>query len=396
MKEKNNFMKNLLINIFFLFTFLNSLTAQDKFSFDGYISDMQSVYKVPDLDWLWENNLHNRLNFNIYPFNWLSGSLQMRNRLIMGNTVVKFPGYAENIDADNGWVDLSFTTDGTFNDNSGYVLNTNIDRLWLQFTAGPFEAKIGRQRINWGQTFVWNPNDIFNSYSYFEVDYPERPGSDAIRLQYYPGMASTIELAAKIDSSEKLTAAAYFRTNALKYDLQVLGGVYSGKDLVLGTGWSGNIWNIAFRGELSYFKDLEHFSDTTGYVMVSTGFDYTFSNSLWIQLEALYSGFAKEMNINNFLEFYSGNLDVKSLGFTEWSLFASLSYPFTPLLNGGIASIYYPEWKGFYLGPNIDISVFNNINLSLIIQYFSAEFEVNGIKSRENNALGFLRMKWSF
>lgn len=389
-------MKNLLINIFFLFTFLNSLTAQDKFSFDGYISDMQSVYKVPDLDWLWENNLHNRLNFNIYPFNWLSGSLQMRNRLIMGNTVVKFPGYAENIDADNGWVDLSFTTDGTFNDNSGYVLNTNIDRLWLQFTAGPFEAKIGRQRINWGQTFVWNPNDIFNSYSYFEVDYPERPGSDAIRLQYYPGMASTIELAAKIDSSEKLTAAAYFRTNALKYDLQVLGGVYSGKDLVLGTGWSGNIWNIAFRGELSYFKDLEHFSDTTGYVMVSTGFDYTFSNSLWIQLEALYSGFAKEMNINNFLEFYSGNLDVKSLGFTEWSLFASLSYPFTPLLNGGIASIYYPEWKGFYLGPNIDISVFNNINLSLIIQYFSAEFEVNGIKSRENNALGFLRMKWSF
>ena len=39
-----------------------------------------------------------------------------------------------------------------------------------------FIATAGRQRINWGQTFVWNVNDVFNAYSYFDFDYKERPG----------------------------------------------------------------------------------------------------------------------------------------------------------------------------------------------------------------------------
>jgi hypothetical protein len=131
--------------------------------------------------------------------------------------------------------------------------------------------------------------------------------------------------------------------------------------------------------------------------MASTGFDYTFSNSLWIQVEGLYSAFAKNLDIYNFLQFYSGSLDVKNLGFTEWSFFASLSYPFTPLFNGGFAAIFYPEWKGFYLGPSIDISINDNLGLSLIVQYFSAEFDnPSGGNSRENNTFGFLKFKWSF
>lgn len=389
-------MKPHYLKIFILISISNVLPAQDKVSFDGYLSDMQSTYKIPELGWLWENNLHNRMNFHFYPTNWLTGTVQLRNRMIIGNTVSKFPGYSESVGSDNGWMDLSFTSDGKINNSAGYVLNSNIDRVWLQFTLGKFEAKIGRQRINWGQTFVWNPNDIFNSYSYFEVDYPERPGSDAIRLQYYPGMASTIELAAKIDSAEKVTAAAYFRTNAFKYDFQILGGVYNSEDLMLGIGWSGNIWETAFRGEISYFKDLNNFSDTTGYLMVSSGIDYTFSNSLMIQAEVLFSEFARALDINNFLQFYAGNLDVKNLGFTEWSFFTSVSYPITPLITGGFAAIIYPEWKGFYLGPNFDVSIVRNLDFSLILQYFTAEFEVNGIASRDNNLFGFMRLKWSF
>ncbi len=112
----------------------------------------------------------------------------------------------------------------------------------------------GRQRINWGQTLVWNPNDIFNSYSYFEVDYPERPGSDAIRVQYYTGNASTIELAAKIDSANRVTAAAYFRFNTLGFDIQFLGGLYQEEDLVLGTGWSGNLGPTCFPGRNELFQ----------------------------------------------------------------------------------------------------------------------------------------------
>lgn len=376
--------------------FPDQIHSQDKITLDGYFSDMQTVYRLPD-SWLWENTLHDRFNLKVYPADWLSGTIQLRSRVIIGNTVRKFPGYAEGLDGDQGWLDMAFVSDGNLGDSAGYVLASAIDRIWLQFAFGNLEIKAGRQRINWGQTFVWNPNDIFNSYSYFDVDYPERPGSDALRVQYYTGNASTIELAAKIDSANRITAAGYFRFNTLGYDIQLLGGIYQEEDLVLGTGWSGNLGPTAFRGELSYFRDLDNFKDTAGHFMVSAGIDYTFANSLWIQAEMLYSSFARDLDVYSFLQFYSGNLDVKNLGFTEWTFFTSVTYPFTPLINGGVAGIFYPSWKGFYVGPSFTLSLNNTMDLSLIVQYFTAEFDNPfGDPSRENNTFGFLKFKWSF
>jgi hypothetical protein len=372
------------------------LTAQEDVSLGGYLSDMQTMYHLSDR-WLWENTLHNRLNFHVYPTPWMSASLQVRNRLIMGNTIKNFPGYADAMEGDMGWADLHLMAERSLGDSAGYILSFMVDRLWLQWTLGNLEVKIGRQRINWGQTFVWNPNDIFNSYSYFEVDYPERPGSDAARIQYYTGNASTIELAAKMDSARRVTAAGYFRFNIKGFDIQLLGGIYQQDDLVLGTGWSGNVGQAAFRGEVSWFRDLDHFRDTAGYALVSAGLDYTFANSLWIQVEGLYSGFAKESDMSSLLTLYSGNLDVKGLGFTKWSFFANLSYPFTPLISGGFAAIYFPDWKGYYLGPSFDLSMNRDLDLSLIFQYFSAKIEIApSDPSRENSLFGFLRFKWSF
>ncbi len=388
--------RKLLYTLFLFALFAGKGLGQDKISLEGYLSDMQTVYRIPD-HWLWENSLHNRLNLDFYPTGWLTASIQIRNRLITGNTIRKLPGYAQSLGGDQGWIDMSWVHDGNLGDSAGYALSSQMDRLWMQFTFGDLEIKAGRQRINWGQTFVWNPNDIFNSYSYFEVDYPERPGSDALRISYYTGNASTLELAAKIDSSKKVTAAGYIRFNTLGFDIQFLGGIYREEDLVLGTGWSGNLGSAAFRGELSYFRDLEQFRDTTGYLMTSIGFDYTFANSLMIQVEGLYSAFARELDIYSFLQFYSGQLDVKNLGFTPWSLFSNVTYPISPLLQGGFAAIWYPEWKGVYLGPSMDLSLNSNLDLSLILQYFTAEFEdPSGVSSRERNTFGFLRLKWSF
>ena len=101
--------------------------------------------------------------------------------------------YSDLIGTDQGWVDLSWN----LLDEQSFFLNTTIDRLWVDLNYGKFQARIGRQRINWGQTLVWNPNDIFNVYSFFDFDYVERPGSDAIRLQYYPDSSSALNLQLK-------------------------------------------------------------------------------------------------------------------------------------------------------------------------------------------------------
>ena len=90
-------------------------------------------------------------------------------------------------------------------------------------------------------------------------------------------------------------------------------------------------------------------------------------------------------------------MNVKNLGFTEWSVFASLSYPITPLLNGSLAAMYYPEWKGFYLGPSFDISAKDNLAISIIFQGFSVELEDPfGDLNRQNTYIGYAKLKWSF
>lgn len=373
------------------------LKAQEMITLDGYLSDMQSIYHLDESGWLWENTLHNRLDLNIYPTSWLKFSLQGRTRIVQGNTYGKFPGYADMFGSDGGWIDLTYATKTEYSGDAGLIFTTALDRAYAEITTGNFVITAGRQRVNWGQTFVWNPNDIFNSYSYFDVDYPERPGSDALRIQYYPGMTSTIEAVAKVDSAGEITAAGYFRFNALGYDLQLLGGVLSEDDLILGGGWSGSIVNTSFRGEATYFRNLDSFKDTTGDLMLSLGLDHTFANSLWLQGELLYSGFAEELSAGSFLQLLSSDMGIKQLGFTPWSFFGSVSYPITALINGSLAGMYYPDWKGFYLGPSFDISVGDNLALSLIMQGFSVKPDVPGVETeRQNTWIGYTRLKWSF
>lgn len=386
-----------LINILFLLTSFQAGITQSVISLSGYLNDMQTLYHMEQTGWIWENQVHNRLNVNLYPVDWLKASLQVRTRFIQGNAYSFFPGYARMIGRDSGWLDLAVSTDGAYNDKTGYIFTSMADRAYVEFTFGDLVATVGRQRINWGQTFVWNPNDIFNAYSYFEIDYPERQGSDALRLQYYTGIASNIELVAKLDSAGQVTAAGYYRFNTLGYDFQIIGGVLAGKDLVLGTGWSGNISNTSFRGEVSYFRDLDHLADTTGNLLFSAGFDHTFGKSLWVQTEVLYSAFAKDMQMNSFVQLFSTDLSIKRIGFTEWSLFASLSYPINPLLNASLAGMYYPDWKGFYLGPSLELSLGNNMEASMILQGFSAELEdLYGRLQRQSAYIGYLRIKWNF
>ncbi|MBN2276051.1 MAG: hypothetical protein JXK95_17110, partial [Bacteroidales bacterium] len=256
---------------------------------------------------------------------------------------------------------------------------------------------IGRQRINWGQTYVWNPNDIFNAYSYFDFDYEERPGSDAVRIQYYAGAASVVEGAVKVDSGKNFTAAGLVRINKWGYDMQVLGGILNSEDMVAGFGWSGNIGGAGFKGEISYFHPYRNFGDTSGLVFITLGVDYTFGNSLYIGFEGLYNQLPKDFYGAGFAQFYEGPLTVKNLSFTEYNLFAQISYPVNPIINVSLAGMYFPDVSGYFAGPSFTWSLMDNLNLSLYLQFFKGEFpDITGVKMQQSFNLGFMRMKYSF
>jgi hypothetical protein len=376
---------------------ISSIRAQDndgikKWSLNGYVSSMQSVIIIDSLKdyWITDYLLHNRLNFHWFPYKSLSAKIELRNRFMYGDQLKGDTegSYKKSLEDDRGMVDMAWNIAS----DKSYILNTMIDRAYIQYTYEKFEVTVGRQRINWGQTFVWNPNDIFNTYSFFDFDYPERPGSDAIRLQYFTGMASVAEIALKSDSTGNITAAGLFRFNKYNYDIQVLGGILDEEDMALGIGWSGNIKNMAFRGEMSYFHPYRNYKDTTGLYFLSVGLDYSFSNSLYLQFEAFYRQMPKGFDVNDFMEFYSGPLSVKNLSFTEYNLFAQASYPLNPLFNGNLAVMYFPKLNGYYVGPSVSYSLMDNLDFSIYLQLFSGKFGDN----RQHFNLGFLRFQYSF
>ncbi len=382
-----------LFLIFFPSATIFAQNDNSKFSLNGYITSMQSVmFQDIDKNWIADNLLHNRLNASWYPSDNINASFQLRNRLIFGETLKYTPGYVDNTAKTGGWINLS----ANLASGDSYVLNTTVDRLWFQATTGKLVTTIGRQRINWGQNLVWNPNDIFNVYSYFDVDYPERPGSDAIRLQLYPNFTSTAEITAKVDSGDNVTAAALYRFNKWNYDIQLLGGILNSEDYAAGMGFSGNLKGAALRGEITWFRSIEDFNDTSGYIMTSLGMDYVLQNSLMIQFEFLFSDLPADMQ--GFQEFYSGPLSVKNLAFTKYSVFGAVSYPVNPILQGTLAAMYFPKLEGFFAGPSLSYNLNDNIDLSLFLQYFSGKIEQapSNDKVRQNLTFGFLRLKWNF
>ena len=365
-------------------------TAEKHLSLNGYVKDMQTVI-IPnnDKNWQTDNLIHNRLNFKWNISKTFTFCLEERNRFYWGELVKSMPGYQDYISYDNGLVNMSWN----ILHDSAYVLNAAIDRVWLDFTKGKFQVTVGRQRINWSQTFVWNPNDIFNTYSYFDFDYEEKPGSDAVRFQYFTGPASRLEIAAKADKEQRVTAAALYRLNKWEYDFQALAGIFEQHDLVAGIGWAGQILKGGFKGEATYFHPVRDFNDTTSVFLASMEYDYTFKNSLFIQFEGLYN--SNNFNSKDLLlqQMNAQLLNPKNPFLSGFSIFGNISYPITPLVNASLAGIISPSNGMYFIIPSVTVSLSTNLDLSLLAQTFQSYSGNSGINGE---TLVFIRMKGSF
>ncbi len=384
--------KNLILIILTMLAV--KLYAQDelkKWELTGYVSDMTTYLKsdLANIEYL-DHTIHNRINFYWYTSDHVTTSVQLRNRFMIGDQL-----RADTLNIMKNELDDDFMSFNLIEDKI-MVLNSMVDRLWLKYSVDKLDITLGRQRINWGQTFVFNSNDIFNAYSFFDFDYPERPGSDAIRIQYYPSYTSIIEAAIKYENDSTITAAGLYRFNKWKYDIQLIGGIYNSDNLVIGGGWSGNIKDFAFSGELSYMHPQKDFSDTSGLFFASMNLNYIFSNSLMLQVEGFYNQYAGKYDLS-FADLMASDQDIKSLSISEYTIFANASYPFNPLTNSSISVMYYPDKKGYAIYPSLDFSISDKATFSVIGMYFSGKFNFPFIgKKRDNMYLGFLRFKYSF
>lgn len=370
-------------------------TDKEKVTFKGYIKNMGSFNYFNDDLWI-EDLTHNRLNFAWYPNTNFTAYVEFRNRLFLGDFVSDIPGYNQIIDSNNDYFDLS----ANLINNKSALLNVMVDRVYVQWNKNDWEIKLGRQRINWGVNLAWNPNDWFNAYSFFDFDYEERPGSDALRISKYTGVASSIEVAAKVaEDMDRFVGAAMWRINKWNYDMQFLAGIAQG-DLAMGTGWAGNIGKAGFKGELSYFIPVITTAVNQSYDYLFLGafsIDYSFQNSLYLNGSVMYNSFAEVDPAFgfSFSGARPGNFTVRNVSMYRWSSFVQSSYRFTPLFFGGLSAIAYPGSNAFFINPALTFSLKQNLDLDIVGQLFFDEDPISGDYGSVSQS-GFIRMKWSF
>lgn len=119
--------------------------------FRGYVKELGSLAISNDLRTLkYDNILHNRIESTWDASDSFELKVDVRNRLLSGFTVRNTPFFSEFLDDDPSFLDMSWTPI----ESDDHLLHSTIDRAQLSYFNGPFEVTLGRQRINWGQTFV--------------------------------------------------------------------------------------------------------------------------------------------------------------------------------------------------------------------------------------------------
>ena len=382
-------MRGILLTAFLLCLTLaiHAQNDNDRISAGGYASWLHmSMFENPSDSWVNSSMLHNRLNFKLYPGQKTTIAIELRNRFVTGGMIDINPDYAKGLAEDPGWMDLSWNIAS----GKSYVLNTVLDRAYIDFTAGRFQIRAGRQRINWSQALVWNPNDIFNTYSFFDFDYVERPGSDAVRMTLSTGPASAAEAVFKMNSENKVTAAALYRFSLLNTDLQFLAGETDQELFTAGLGWSGAAGSFSIRGEATLFTPFGDSSEDKSTVIATAGIDRAFSDKFTALAQVMYSN--NPLNLNSFTELYEGGLTARQLAFSEFSAVGQISYSPVPLLNISLAAIWYPDLEGYFAGPTIDFSLAENVDFTFLWQHFDSMIAGEDVIIN----LGYIRIKYSF
>ncbi|GLP95970.1 hypothetical protein [Paraferrimonas sedimenticola] len=367
------------------------LKPQKKYDLNGYVKYMGSGANPENGSHPIDHLVHNRFNFE-YRFNDnLRFNAGMRNRLLWGSST-GIPGYGELIKLDPGYLDLSYN----WLDNGDAVGNTQFDRLYFNWEKSDWQLRGGRFRINWGMTQLWNPNDIFNSYSIYDFDYEERAGTDAVMVSRKLGYASGYDLVVNPAKDSELNSyAGRYLWNTRGWDIQVIGGK-SGLDHVIGGGFAGDIKGAGLRGEFTYFdptRDSWRGETLEATTVASVETDYSFGGRRnWVgRLAVLH--ISNPMDPGSALAFLNLPLTARTLSFTQWTGYTDIGFDINPLSRLTFSCSSYDDGS-YFVGANASYSLTQDIQLLGVLQRFDGS--PNSLFGKSANTLVFAQLKWSF
>jgi hypothetical protein len=379
---KHLYKKVKVLLLLIIFPFIQIPAQLSSFEYNGYAKYLFSSSQIPRIDdRLNDHLIHLRLNTKWYATQSITAALELRFRAFYGESVEKIPFYKELIQTPHDFVDLdAFLWES--NKSLGYL---EVDRLWLDYYKDNLQVTLGRQRVAWGTCWVWNPTDLFNPLNVLDFDYEERPATDAIRVQYYTGPVTKLDVAYKpANDPNNQILSGLWSLNQWDYDFNLIAGMRF-KRWLAGFSWVGDILEAGFRGEL-LVSQAPNMPDTNlvyqqigeaslsswdkPIISAALSGDYTFPNTFYIHTEILYNNIGKTSNT---LLFQEEALSLGMLSAARWSVYQEFSYDITPLLRGTIYGLFNPDDKSYVVVPSINYSIITNLDLYLICLLFQGE-----------------------
>lgn len=254
--------------------------------------------------------------------------------------------------------------------NDRAIILQNLDRAFLTVSAPWFDLYVGRQAIAWGSAHAVNPTDIIAPFLYTEIDTEDRIGVDAVRLRAPTGALGEVDMGYVMGRhAEWKNSAAYVRVKTFVAGSDAAATVMRVHDRLTMLGfdvtrplagagvWTEAAWSTADgRGAASPHDD---------YWRVSTGFDYSFPNALYVFLEYHYNGpgAADPSDYDRALAgpAYTDGADYL-LG--RHYLIPGASYPMTPLVTvSGNVLLDMSDGSSLF-APLVEYNVLENVYLS--------------------------------
>ena len=378
---------------FSLFSYaeIPGLIPEKSWDLNGYVKYMATNTIPNSGDAIFDNIVHQRFNFEYRVNDQFRVNLGMRNRLLFGDSA-EYSNYGDFISYDPGYVDLS----KNWIDKKGMVGNSQFDRAYINWNKDDWQFRAGRFRINWGMTTVWNPNDIFNSYSIYDFDYEERPGTDAVMVSKKLGFASSIDVVFNPNKESELDSyAARYLFNQRGWDMQVLLGK-SQLDYVIGVGFAGDVYGAGLRGEFSWFEpsqDSYQQEELIASSVSSVEMDYRFDGTQNWVAQGSFMYISEPQDADNAMAYLNLPLSARTLSFTHWTWYSSLGVDLSSLSRLTFMNSYYDDGS-FFVGVNQTYSLTDDWQLIGVIQYFDGTSD--SVFGENPNTLLYAQVKWSF
>lgn len=354
----------------------------------GYLKELGQVSAGNDFsEWRYDNILHHRLESRWTFSPDLEFRADLRTRMLNGWSVRNRPELETIYENDPNYADLSTV----WLSGGETLLHSTIDRMHLSWYSGPFELHAGRQRVNWGRTFVWNPNDLFNNFAFLDFDYEERPGVDALAAQYNWSYASGLEAAWSPGHTYGGTVmAGMLRESLGSYDVQLIAGYYR-RQLVIGGGWAGYAGETGFKGEISWFHSEDRLLESAGHLTATAGIDYMLPSGIYLQGELLYNGGYQRSGAPLAELVRPPSADNLFVARTGW--FGNASYQLHPLLSSNLGVMGSFDRSILIIIPQLTYSLSSNFDLLLLSQLLKGGV----LRERvETPNLFFFRLRFSY